>query len=116
MQRMAFQLRIREGKIADYDEAHKQVWPELLDELESFGVAEYSIFRRGQELCLYLLVPNIEELLRKLDASEINKRWQKRMEPIFEPVPSLEPGESLAMMKEVFYMPGKPVEGRLPHG
>ena len=109
MERMAFQLRIREGKIADYDAAHQEVWPELLAELESFGVTDYSIFRRGQELFLYLRVPDIQRLLRQLDASEINQRWQKRMEPIFEPVPSLAPGERLATMKEVFYMPGKPV-------
>lgn len=114
MQRMAFQLRIREGKISEYDEAHKQVWPELLVELEGFGVTDYSIFRRGQELFLYLRVPDIDQLLQQLYASEINQRWQKRMENIFEPVP-LEPGERLAMMKEVFYMSGKPVEDRPRH-
>ncbi len=106
MQRRAFQLRIREGKTADYDEAHRHVWPELLMELQSLGVTDYSIFRRGQELFLYLRVPDFEELLRKLSVSQVNLRWQERMAPIFEPVPSLKPGETLAMMEEVFFMPG----------
>jgi len=106
MQRRAFQLRIREGKTADYDEAHRHVWPELLTELQSLGVTDYSIFRRGQELFLYLRVPDFEELLRKLSVSQVNLRWQERMAPIFEPAPSLKPGETLAMMEEVFFMPG----------
>lgn len=106
MQRRAFQLRIREGCTQEYDEAHREVWPELLRELERFGVTEYSIFRRGQELFLYLRVPDFDELQRRLSASEVNRRWQERMALIFEPVLSLQPGEELAMMEEVFYMPG----------
>ncbi len=106
MQRRAFQLRIREGRIAEYDEAHRHVWPELIAELESFGVTDYSIFRRGQELFLYLRVPDFDDLLRRLAASDVNHRWQEQMAPIFEPVPSLKPGETLATMEEVFFMPG----------
>jgi L-rhamnose mutarotase len=64
VQRVAFQLRIRAGRIDHYDEAHRYVWPELIAELESFGVRDYSIFRRGQELFLTLRVPNFDELLR----------------------------------------------------
>jgi L-rhamnose mutarotase len=105
MQRKALQLRIRQERVADYDEAHRHVWPELIAELQAFGVQNYSIFRRGQELFLYLSVPDFAELLRNLEASEINRRWQKMLAPMFEPVPSLEPDESFAMMDEVFFIP-----------
>lgn len=106
MQRRAFQLRIRAGRIAEYDQTHRHVWPELIAELQSFGVSDYSIFRRGQDLFLYLRVPDFEDLLRRLAASDVNRRWQETMAPIFEPVPSLQAGETLAMMEEVFFMPG----------
>ncbi len=106
MQRIAFQLRIKAGKEAEYDETHRQVWPELLAELESFGVTDYSIFRRGQELFLYLRVPDLATYLRQLSESEVNLEWQAKMAPIFEPVPSLQPGEALAFMEEVFFLPG----------
>jgi L-rhamnose mutarotase len=106
LQRIAFQLRIRADRIAEYDESHQHVWPELLRELERFGVTEYSIFRRGQRLVLYLRVPDFKQLMTELAASEVNQRWQKKMEPLFEPVDDLMPGESIAMMHEVFYMPG----------
>ena len=106
MQRVAFQLRIRSGREAEYDETHRHVWPELLAELSDAGVREYSIFRRGQELVLYMLVPDFDLFLARMANSEVDRRWQEFMAPIFEPVPSLAPGERLARMQEVFYMPG----------
>ena len=107
LQRAAFQLRIRHDKIAEYEEAHRHVWPELLRELESFGVSEYSIFRRGQQLFLTMRVPDFEVLQEKLARSEVNLRWQKYMAPLFEPIPDLEAGETVATMREVFYMAGR---------
>lgn len=106
MQRIAFQLRIRADKIDEYDEAHRHVWPELLQELERFGVTDYSIFRRGQQLFLYMHVPGFDQLTKLLAASDINQRWQQKMAPLFEPVPDLQPHEALATMREVFFMPG----------
>ncbi len=112
MQRIAFQLRIKPGMEAEYDETHRHVWPELLAELEAFGVTDYSIFRRGQELFLYLRAPDRATLFRQLDASEINQRWQSKMRPIFEPVPSLTPGEAMAFMEEVFFLPGSAAQDK----
>lgn len=106
MQRIAFQLRIRAGQEQAYDEAHRHVWPELIAELSAAGVREYSIFRRGQELVLYMLVPDFDALLRHMAESETDRRWQAFMAALFEPVPSLAPTERFAMMQEVFYMPG----------
>jgi len=107
MPRYAFQLHIRAGREEEYDRIHKAVWPELLQELSDFGVTNYSIFRRGQQLFLYLHAPDWDELMKNMANSQLNLRWQKMMEPIFEPMSGLEPGEPFAMMKEVFYMPGK---------
>jgi L-rhamnose mutarotase len=106
MQRKAFQLRIRKGHAAKYDEVHRHVWPELLQELKAFGVRNYSIFRRGEELFLYMHVENFDELLKKLAASDVNRRWQEKMAPMFEPVPSLRSEEPFAIMEEVFFMSG----------
>jgi L-rhamnose mutarotase len=108
MQRVAFQLRIKADKIEEYEEAHRHVWPELLAEMEAFGITDYPIFRRGQQLFLYMRVPDFDKLRKQLAGSEIDLRWQQFMAPIFEPVPDLQPGEPLAMMHEVFFMPGKP--------
>ena len=106
MQRIAFQLRIKADKIDEYDEAHRHVWPELVQELERFGVTDSSIFRRGQQLFLYMHVPDFDDVIKRLAASDVNQGWQQKMAPLFEPVPDLQPHETFAMMGEVFFMPG----------
>ncbi len=105
MQRIAFLLQIKADRMEEYDEAHRHVWPELIRALESFGVTEYSIFRRGQQLFLFLRVRDFEHLKQQLAASEINQRWQQHMAPLIEAVPG-ELSDGFALLDEVFYMPG----------
>lgn len=107
MQRVAFQLRIRLGKIEEYDAVHRQVWPELIRDLEQAGASEYSIFRQDTQLFLYLRVPDWDSFVAAMNASEANQRWQKMMEPIFEPNGGPMSDKGLTLMQEVFYMPGK---------
>ena len=104
MARVAFRLQIRPDRIADYDEAHRHVWPEMLQLLKSVGISEYSIFRRGTELFLFMHVENFEQAWQTLDQHPVNVRWQAATRPLFEPLPALEPGERLPMLKEVFYL------------
>lgn len=106
MQRIAFQLQLRPNVQEEYDRVHRHVWPELVREMESFGVKEYSIFRRDRQLFLYMRVPDFDRLLIQLEASEINQRWQRSVAHLFESVPDIRPDETFAMMEEVFYMPG----------
>jgi L-rhamnose mutarotase len=102
--RVAFRLRIKAGKEAEYDAAHRDVWPALLSKLKEVGISQYSIFRREQDLFLVMQVDDFEGAWRALDKDPTNLRWQQEMGKLFEPVPGLKPGETFAMMNEVFYM------------
>jgi len=102
--RVAFRLRIKAGKEAEYDAAHRNVWPALLSKLKEVGVSKYSIFRREQDLFLVMQVDEFDAAWRSLDKDPTNLKWQEEMGKLFEPVPGLKPGEKFAMMKEVFYM------------
>lgn len=104
MPRVAFRLRIKAGKEAEYDAAHGSVWPALLAKLKEVGISKYSIFRRDQDLFLFMHVEDFDAAWRKLDDDPTNLRWQEEMGKLFEPVPGLKPGEKFAMMKEVFYL------------
>jgi L-rhamnose mutarotase len=104
MARIAFQLRIRADRIQDYEEAHQRVWPELLQLLKSVGISQYSIFRRGVGLFLYMQVDDFERAWSEIDKSPVNQRWQKEMLPLFEPLSGLEADERFPMMREVFYL------------
>ena len=104
MARYAFQLRIREEAIEEYEIEHKRVWPELLAKLKAVGISDYSIFRRGQELVLVLRVDDFDKAWDELDRDPVNQKWQQFMARLFEPVPGIQPGERFAMMKEVFFL------------
>jgi L-rhamnose mutarotase len=102
--RAAFRLRIKAGAIDGYERDHKKVWPELLAKLKAVGISDYSIFRRGQDLFLVMRVADFEAAWRELEGDPVNLRWQQEMDKYFESVPDLQPGERVAVMKEVFYM------------
>ena len=105
MQRIAFLLRLREGTEAAYDEAHANVWPEMLALLKRSGISEYSIFRRDQLLFLTMHVENFDETWARIEADPVNTRWQQAMAPYFAPLDPLQPGERFPMMREIFFMP-----------
>ena len=104
MPRFAFKLRIKEDALEEYEIEHQRVWPELLAKLKSVGISDYSIFRRGQDLFLYLRAEDFESAWDELDRDPVNQQWQQLMSRLFEPVPDQQPGERFAMMKEVFYL------------
>ena len=104
MQRVAFQLRIREDKLEEYERAHADVWPELLERIRSVGIHDYSIFRRHQTIFLVMRVEDFDRAWESLDKDSINQQWQKKMASIFEETQDVESGERFPMLKEVFYM------------
>ncbi len=104
MARYAFKLQIKAGSIAEYERAHQNVWPELLAKIKEVGISKYSIFRRGQELFLFMNIDDFDRAWNELAKDPVNQRWKKEMDRLFEPVPDQQPDERFAMMKEVFYL------------
>ena len=103
--RYAFTLRIHTGMESGYDHRHNPVWPEMLDLLKRSGVSNYSIFRRDQQLILVLECDDFEATWSRIEADEVNTRWQKSMAAYFEPITGTLPGERFPMYHEVFHMP-----------
>jgi L-rhamnose mutarotase len=104
MPRYAFKLRLKADAIEEYELTHQRVWPELLAEIGKAGISKYSVFRRGQDLFLFMHVEDFDAACDRLAKVPINERWQKEMSRLFEPVLDQKPEERFAMMKEVFYL------------
>jgi L-rhamnose mutarotase len=83
-QRSAFVLRVRPDKIDEYVEAHRKVWPEMLAALREAGVRNYTIFRHGNEVFGYFESDDLEAAAAKMDAREVNARWQDTMAQLLE--------------------------------
>ena len=77
--RSAFVLRVRPDKIDEYVDAHRNVWPEMLDALRGAGIRNYSIFRAGNEVFGYFEADDLAAVERYLAQQEVSTRWQDHM-------------------------------------
>lgn len=99
MTRAAFVLNIKPDKVAEYVEAHANVWPEMRAAISASGIRNYSIFLDGSRVFGYYETDDIEASRVYLAASEVNDRWQNAMEEYLEG--RVEDGGP-ATLKEVF--------------
>ena len=103
MQRVAFLLGLRpEASPAEYKRRHDQIWPEMSAALREAGMRNYSIFRNGTQLFAYCEVDDWQQTLRRLNASDVNKRWQEYMSDILE-VPTDPATGSFYVLEEMFH-------------
>ena len=91
-QRSAFVLRVRPDKIDEYVEAHRNVWPEMLDALRDAVIRTYTIFRNGNEMFGYFESDDLAAAGAYMAAQDVNARWQDAMaELLDERVPDAGP-------------------------
>jgi len=83
-QRSAFVLRVRPEKLEAYLDAHRAVWPELLEALRNAGIRNYTIFRNGNEMFGYFESEDLERAGSYLASQEVNARWQDAMAELLE--------------------------------
>ena len=78
-QRAGFVLHVRPDRIDAYVEAHRRVWPEMLDALREAGIRNYTIFRAGEDVFGYFEADDLEAADRFLAGQEVSARWQDAM-------------------------------------
>ena len=78
-QRQGFVLRVKPEKIDEYVEAHRHVWPEMLQALRDAGIRNYTIFRAGNEMFGYFEADDLRQTAEFLAAQEVSARWQDAM-------------------------------------
>ena len=98
-ERSAFVLTVRPDKVDEYVEAHRNVWPEMLDALRAAGIRNYTIFRCGNEMFGYFESDDLAAAGRHMAAQEVNARWQDAMAELLE---RRVPDEGPAALEEVF--------------
>src|SRR5579884_536884 len=84
MQRVCFLLRVRPEKLAEYEERHKDVWPEMRKALTECGWRNYSLFLRPDGLLVgYLETDDFSLAKASMQERDVNTRWQRDMAPFF---------------------------------
>jgi len=100
MQRVAIYFKLIEGKALEYEEAHKNIWPEMTEVLDMAGFRNYSIWRQDNMLFAYYEIKNLKCAEKILNDSQIYSQWRKLMENyiFIDPVT----GQKEWVMKNVF--------------
>lgn len=105
MTRVAFLLKVREDKLEEYKEYHRNVWPEQLEALRRTGWRNYSLFMRQDGLLFgYFETPeSYEAALRGMEKEGVNLKWQEMMKPYFEGLEGNRPDQGALRLEEVFH-------------
>ena len=100
MQRIAFRMRVKPGKLDGYIEHHTAVRPDLLRDLSAAGYRNYSIFQDGLDLFGYFECEDYEQANAMMAQSDANRRWQAMMGEFLEAAP--DPDDGPVVLREVF--------------
>ncbi|HEX5780876.1 MAG TPA: L-rhamnose mutarotase [Solirubrobacteraceae bacterium] len=80
VERVCFLLRVRPDRLDEYKEAHRSVWPEMLEALSATGWTNYSLFLDDDGLLVgYFETPDYEAAVAGMEATDVNTRWQAAM-------------------------------------
>ena len=106
MKRVAFLLKVKEAKLAEYKKHHESVWPEMLEALRRTGWHNYSLFIREDGLLFgYFETPeSFQGAIDGMAKEDINTKWQDFMAPYFEGIGDTHADEMMIELEEVFHL------------
>jgi L-rhamnose mutarotase len=96
---------VKPGRIQEYRERHRAVWPEMKKALQETGWNNYSLFLRADGLLVgNLETDDFESARNGMAGSEVNERWQCEMAGFFVQPEGLLPDQAMAPLEEVFHV------------
>jgi L-rhamnose mutarotase len=104
MNRVGFQFKVRQDRLVEYKEHHKNVWPEMLEALRETGWHNYTLFMREDGL-IFGYFETDEDLgtaQAKMAAKEVNTRWQELMSSFMDA--NTRPDETFVELEEYFHL------------
>ena len=104
MKRIGFQFKVRPERMAEYQERHKAVWPEMLEALRESGWHNYSLFIRpdGWIFGYFETDQSLQAAQARMAAKEINTRWQESMSQFMDS--NARPDETFVELQEYFHL------------
>lgn len=79
-----FIYRLKPGMGPEYDRAHLNVWPEILDLIDEAGIYDYQIWRHGDLVVSRMRTrQGHDHASRVTGASAVQKRWTESLGHVF---------------------------------
>lgn len=96
--------KLKKDKIAEYEDLHKNCWPNIRQLITDCNIQNYSIFRYDNIVFTYFEYTgeDYESDMARMAADEENKRWWSVTDPCFERFAYAD-AEFCADMKQIFY-------------
>jgi L-rhamnose mutarotase len=91
--------------IAEYEEWHQHVWPEIRKSIIDSGITLMEIYRLGIRLCMVMETDGDFSFEKKSSMDAANKKvqeWEALMWKFQKPVSGAAPGEKWMLMNRIF--------------
>lgn len=91
--------------IAEYEQYHKAIWPEIKESILGQEVTAMEIYRTGNRLFMIMEVTDQFSFETKAAADAANPKvqeWEQLMWKYQQAIPSAQPGEKWVLMKKIF--------------
>jgi L-rhamnose mutarotase len=99
MERIAFQLKLKDGKLMEYKARHDNIWPDMIHVLNEAGIKNYTIWNSGENLFGYYEVADSHHSNSVLASSPVIERWNQYMDEVIEYIIDEKTGTMTEMTK-----------------
>ncbi|TMI85059.1 MAG: L-rhamnose mutarotase [Bacteroidetes bacterium] len=102
---LALDLKNDATLIAEYEEHHRKVWPEILQSIRSAGIQQVEIYKVNNRLFMIMETDDDFSFERKRAMDAANKRvqeWEELMWKYQQALPGSKPGEKWILMDRIF--------------
>jgi L-rhamnose mutarotase len=102
---LALDLKDDPQLIAEYEDHHKKVWPEILNSIHDAGIDSMEIYRAGNRLFMIMEVNDTFSFEKKAKADSTNPKvqaWEELMWKYQQPLPVAKVGEKWIIMERIF--------------
>jgi L-rhamnose mutarotase len=105
---LALDLKDDPALIAEYENYHKQVWPEINSSIKDAGIEVLEIYRTGNRLFMIIEANKDFRFDKKNKADAANEKvqeWETLMWNYQQAIPGAKPGEKWILMDKIFELP-----------
>jgi len=102
---LALDLKNDATLIHEYEQYHRNVWPQILESIKGAGIRQMEIYRTGDRLFM-IMETNDEFSFEKKAAMDLSnskvQEWEQLMWTYQQALPGSKPGEKWVLMNKIF--------------
>lgn len=104
---LALDLKDDPALIAEYEQYHERIWPDIEASIRESGITNMEIYRIGNRLFMLMETDNTFSFEAKAAADAANptvQEWENLMWQYQQALPMAQPGEKWVLMKKIFQL------------